>query len=280
MIMENEMGSYSFLTSCYIKSKPDEFKVAMESMLNQTLPPEQIVLVVDGQIGDYLNQLIDEYTNNFENIITVVRLEQNVGQGLAIREGTQYCRNELIARMDMDDICELNRCEKELNFLDSNPDIDIVGSNITEFIDSTDNIVGIRKVCEKHDDICKYMKSRCPFNQMTVVVRKTALEKAGGYMHWWLNEDSYLWARMYLAGCKFHNIQENLVKVRVGKEMYARRGGYKYYKSERDLYKFMYKNKIINWFQYQKNKFIRFVVQVLMPNNIRQWFFKKFARSN
>ena len=149
---------------------------------------------------------------------------------------------------------------------------------MAEFIDNPSNIVGVRDVPSEHDDICRYMKKRCPLNHITVIMRKSALEKAGGYQHWHFNEDSYLWARMYLSGARFANLPEVLASARVGKDMYRRRGGYKYYKSERDLFKFMYKNKIINWFEYQQAKFIRFVVQVLMPNSVRQWFFIKFAR--
>jgi hypothetical protein len=115
---------------------------------------------------------------------------------------------------------------------------------------------------------------------MTVTFKKSEVLKAGNYQHWHYNEDSYLWARMYLAGCKFLNLPEVLVYARVDTNTFKRRGGYKYYKSERDLFKFMYKNKIIGFFAYQKAKFIRFVVQVLMPNGMRQWFFKKFARSD
>ena len=84
---------------------------------------------------------------------------------------------------------------------------------------------------------------------------------------------------MYLAGCKFLNLEEDLVFARINQNTFKRRGGYKYYKSERDLFKFMKQNKIITGWEYTKAKFIRFVVQVLMPNGVRQWFFKKFARN-
>ena len=114
---------------------------------------------------------------------------------------------------------------------------------------------------------------------MSVLFKKSKVEEAGGYKHWFYDEDSYLWARMYLVNTKFANIDEVLVYTRINEETFQRRGGYKYYKSERDLFKFMYKNKIINWAEYQEAKFIRFVVQVLMPNSVRQWFFKKFARN-
>ena len=84
---------------------------------------------------------------------------------------------------------------------------------------------------------------------------------------------------MYLAGCNFHNLQETLVYARVGHEMYARRGGYKYYVSEKELFKYMYKKNIISYKEYLIAKSIRFIVQVLMTNRVRQWFFKTFARS-
>ncbi len=272
------MSDYSFLTSCYIKSKADEFVIAMDRMLNQTLPPEQIVIVCDGAVSEEVDTLINEYVQNNTNLFTIVRLEQNQGHGIAMHEGELYCRNEIICCMDMDDICVLDRCEKLIKYLDENPDIDLVGSNISEFIEDVDNIVGVREVPETHEDICKFMKMRCPFNHMSVAMRKSALEKAGGYKDCLLYEDYYLWVRMYLAGCKFHNIQENLIKARVGMEMYARRGGYKYYKSGRKLFKFMHKNKVINWFEYKKIIFIKFVVQVLMPNWLRKWFYLKFTR--
>ncbi len=272
------MSDYTFLTSCYIKSDIEEFELAMLSMLNQTLPPEQIVVVCDGEISEGLSNLINSFAENNENLFTIVRLEKNQGLGIALREGTSYCRNDIIVRMDMDDICISERCEKQIKYLDEHSDIDVVGSNIEEFIENEDCCEDIRAVPETHEEICKYMKLRTPFNHMTVAMRKSALEKAGGYEHWWLHEDLYLWVRMYLAGCKFYNIQENLVHVRVGKAMCARRGGYKYYKSEKGLYKFMYKNKVISWGEFHKAKLIRFVVHVLMPNGLRQWFYKRFAR--
>ena len=113
---------------------------------------------------------------------------------------------------------------------------------------------------------------------MIVIMKKYKVEMAGGYRHWHFDEDSYLWARMTLAGCKFANLTDVLCHVRVGKDMYRRRGGCKYYKSERDLFKFMHRNGIITYVEYIKAKLIRFVVQVLMPNGVRQWFFKTFAR--
>ena len=273
------MEKYSFLASIYKNTKTDEMEVCVESMINQTVPPEQIVIVIDGPIGNELLDYVNDLKEKAPELYTLVPLETNHGLGLALREGMLYCRNEFVARIDTDDINVLDRCEKQLAIMMEDPSLSVCGSNIKEFIGDVTNIVAERVVPEKHKDICKYLKKRCPINHMTAMLRKSDVEKAGGYLHWHYNEDSYLWARMYLARCRFYNIQESLVYARVGKEMYQRRGGYKYYKSERDLFRFMRKNKIINGIEYLVAVMIRFIVQVLMTNRVRQWFFKTFARS-
>lgn len=270
---------YSFLSSCYIKSKADELTAAMDSMLNQSMPPEQIVLVCDGVISEELDRVIRGFEDKYTDIMTVLRNADNKGLGLALRDGTELCRNEFILRMDMDDISDLRRAEIQIGYLEENPEIDVVGSNIAEFSSDPENIIARRIVPQEHDDIVRYMHKRCPFNHMTVAMRKSALEKAGGYMDWHYNEDSYLWVRMYMSGARFYNFQSDLVSARVDMDTYMRRGGLRYYRSERDLFKYMRKQGIITWMEYQKAKVVRLIVQVLMPNRLRCWVFKHFARN-
>ena len=215
------------------------------------------------------------YPDSFKRAVN----QTNMGLGKALNRGLAVCKNELIARMDTDDISKPERCEKQLQMFLENPDLDVVGTNIAEFIDNSKVVCSVREVPSVHEEICEFLKKRCPFNHMTVMFKKASVISAGGYLDWHFNEDYYLWVRMFLNGSCFANINENLVSVRVGKDMFARRGGYKYYKSEKNLFKYMYKHKLISWFAYQKAKFIRFVVQVLMTNRTRQWFFKKFARN-
>lgn len=272
-----EEQKISVLMSVYKNDIAQNVKTAVESIINQTFRPSQVVIVVDGPVLDETTKTLEELKELYSEV-EIYPLEQNVGLGNALKEGMTHCGNEIVARMDSDDIAVEDRFEKQIKKFEEDSELSIVGSNIAEFIGDKDNVVSIRSVPEKHEDICKYLKKRCPFNHMTVMFKKSEVEKAGGYQHWFYNEDSYLWARMYLAGCKFANIPENLVYARINEATFQRRGGYKYYKSERDLFKFMYKNKIIGWGEYQKAKTIRFVVQVLMTNKTRQWFFKKFAR--
>lgn len=272
-----EKQKISVLMSVYKNDIAANVKIAVESIINQTYRPSQVVIVVDGPVPEDTFKVLDELKNTYEEV-EVYPLAQNVGLGNALKEGMTYCENEIVARMDSDDIAVEDRFEKQIAMFDADEELSIVGSNIAEFIGDTNNVVSVRDVPEKHEDICKYLKKRCPFNHMTVMFKKSEVEKAGGYLHWFYNEDSYLWARMYLAGCKFANIAENLVYARINEATFQRRGGYKYYKSERDLFKFMYKNKIISWGEYQKAKTIRFVIQVLMPNSVRKFVFLKMMR--
>ena len=271
------MEKYSFLASIYKNTKVDEMKECIQSMLSQTILPDEIVIVIDGPIAGDLAEYIETLKKDARFVI--VPIEQNVMLGRALCEGMKRCKNEFVARMDTDDIMEKDRIEKQLAEFKKDENLSIVGSNIDEFIGSVDKVQGVRAVPQTHEEICRYLKKRCPFNHMSVLFKKSEVEKAGGYLHWHYNEDSYLWVRMYLAGCKFYNIQENLVHARIDDSTFERRGGWAYYKSERDLFKYMYKHKIIGFFAYQKAKWIRFILQVLMPNGLRKWVFKKFARS-
>ena len=276
-LIGSDKHGYAVLMSVYAKTNLAELKQSLGSIFAQNPAPAETIIVEDGPVSEDVAQYLCNLQS--EGKVKLVPLEENVGLGRALAAGTEHCSCEWIARMDSDDICAPDRMEKQTAYLEAHPEVDVLGGNIAEFIDSPDDIVSKRIVPEDHEKICEYLKKRCPFNHMTVVIRKNALEKAGGYQHWHFNEDSYLWARMYLSGARFANLSDTLCYARVGEEMFKRRGGYSYYKSERDLFKFMYKNKIINWLEYQQAKFVRFTVQVLMPSNIRQWFFVKFARS-
>lgn len=272
-----EENKFSVAMCVYGKDEPTWFDLAVQSILNQTVQPDEVVLVVDGPVPEELDVIIKKYESDSK--FNVIRFEENQGHGNARRKSVQECKNNIIALMDADDISVENRFEKQLECL-INENADIVGGNISEFIGTTDNIVGYRRVPENHADIIDYMKTRCPFNQVTVMFKKEAYLKAGGYIDWYCEEDYYLWLRMMQNGANFKNVNEVLCNVRVGKEMYQRRGGLAYFKSEAKLQKYMLTNKIIDFGTYFMNVTKRLIVQVLLPNKIRGWVFKKFAREN
>lgn len=269
---------FSVAMSVYKSDNPDFFDRALSSITDeQTIIPNEIVLVVDGPVNDEINAVIDKYEGKYE-IFNVIRLEQNGGLGNALKIAVENATHELIARMDSDDVSVSTRFEGQLKYFETNPEIDIVGGDITEFIGEENNIVGKRSVPLSNESIREYMKTRCAMNHVSVMYKKKAVESAGGYQDWFWNEDYYLWIRMWLNGAVFANTGSVLVNVRVGEEMYQRRGGSKYFESEKGLQDYMLKNKMINHSTYIKNVTKRLIIQKLMPNKLRGWVFRTFAR--
>lgn len=270
------MEKFSVSMCVYGGDNPQWFEMAVDSVLCQNLKPNELVIVVDGPIPETIDTIIRRLEEN--PIIRIIRLAENQGHGAARRIGLQACRYDLVALMDSDDLCRPDRFEKQIELFAAMPELTIVGSEITEFVDYPENLVGRRSVFATDTEIRQDMKKRCPMNQVTVMFRKTAVESVGGYIDWYCEEDYYLWLRLMLTDAVFANIQQPLVNVRVGKEMYRRRGSWKYFKSEAKLQRWMLTNKVIGLPMYLLNVGKRFVVQVLMPNRIRGWVFKKFAR--
>lgn len=267
---------FSVSMCVYHKDDPKWFRQAADSVLNQTEKPSEVVLVVDGPVPEALDRVISGYEAH--SFFKVIRLSENQGHGIARRTGLDHCSHELVALMDADDISRPDRFEKQLKLFREDKSLSVIGGNIAEFVGERENTVGIRAVCTNDAQIREDMKTRCPLNQMTVMFRKADVMKAGGYLDWYCNEDYYLWLRMYMAGMRFANVPEVLVDVRVGENMYQRRGGWKYFSSEWKLQNYMLKNRVIDVSTYAVNVAKRLVVQVLLPNRLRGWVFNKFAR--
>lgn len=269
---------FSVAMCVYEKDNPEFFNLAIKSVLQQTVKPDEVVLVVDGYVPDELNNIIEFYMQF--DFFKVFRLNKNMGHGVARKYSLDKCQNDLVALMDADDISVHNRFEKQIFIFQNDKNISIVGGNICEFIGNVSNKIGIRKVPQEDKKIKEYMKYRCPFNQVTVMLKKSAVLDVGGYIDWYCEEDYYLWLRMFLANKKFANIDDVLVEVRVGTDMYKRRGGRKYFTSEAKLQKYMLENNIIDIKTFLLNITKRMIVQILLPNNLREWAFKNFAREN
>ena len=271
------MAKFSVCMSVYHGDNATFFKQSIDSLLSQTRKPDEIVLVADGPVGDEINRVISDYEGSCVSF-NVVRLEKNSGHAIARQTGLDAAQHEYIAIMDSDDIAVPDRFEKQMAYIEAHPDVDALGGQIDEFIGEPSNVVGTRIVPLTDAEIKDYLKSRCPMNLVTVMLKKESVQKAGGYIDWYCEEDYYLWLRMTEQGMTFANLPDNLVNVRVGEEMYQRRGGMRYFKSEAKLQKYMFSHGIISFSKYCYNVAIRFAVQVLMPNSVRGWVFKTFAR--
>ena len=270
---------FSVLMSVYRNDRPEFVERALDSVTNlQSRKPEELVLVVDGPVSDELKTLIETRSKTEPELYNVVWLPENKGLGNALRIGVEAARNEIIARMDSDDVSAPERFEKQISYIEQHPECDVVGSQITEFIECESNIVGKREVPCSNEEILMWLRGRCPLNHMSVTLLRSRVLAVGNYIDWHFNEDYFLWIRMADAGCKFANLPDTLVNVRVGKEMYARRGGWKYFKSEKGLQDYMYKRKMISLPRYCINVAGRFAIQVVMPNKLRGIVFRILFR--
>lgn len=266
--------NFSVLMSIYHKEKSEYFDRAMESIWDeQSVKPNEIVLVQDGRLTDDLYIVINKWKIRLNEVLKIIPLEHNVGLGDALNEGIKHCSYELIARMDTDDIALSNRFEKQLEIFE-NSDIDICSSWVSEFDNDEKEIVSYRKIPEIHDEILKYSKIRNPINHPAVMYKKSIVEQAGGYKKMMWFEDYYLWARMISDGAKFYNIQEPLVNMRAGYGQLERRGGVKYAIEE---FKFLKRLKEIGFLstsQFIKNVVIRFIARIL-PKSLLKSIYKK-----
>ena len=221
---------YSVLMAVYGKDNPDYLVTAIESMLNQTVPPEEYVIVVDGPVTKELEVVISKYEERKE-LFTVIWLKENGGLGNALNIGLRASRNELVARMDADDISLPTRCEKELALFEKNEQLVLCGTHIDEFYDKPENVHAMRKVPTDYESIKKFMRRRQPFNHPTVMFKKSEVIRCGGYGHLKRKQDFDLFSRMINKGCYALNIDESLLKFRADQENYKRRKGRDYVKS-------------------------------------------------
>ncbi len=268
---------FSVLMSLYVKEKVEYARECFESLLRQTVPADEWVIVEDGPLTEELYALLAEYEGRYPGLIKRVPLATNQGLGLALREGVPACSYELIARMDTDDIAREDRFEKQLKTFEENPLLDICGSHIREFEKEVENLLATREVPIDEKEILKYQKRRDSFNHMTVMYKKSTVLKAGNYQDAPLMEDSLLWVNMMLLGARCANVDDYLVYARTGADMYARRGGWKYYKKYKQGRKKIYATGYISWWDYRYTLLVQFVV-ALLPNKLRGFIFKKLLR--
>ena len=238
--------NFSVLLSLYIKEKPQFLKDCLESLKNQTLPANEIVVVYDGAITPELEGMVMQYMDALP--IKIVRLPENVGLGKALNEGLKHCSYDWVFRMDTDDICLPERFEKQIKFIQRHPDIVLCSGYIAEFSENKENITGYRKVPIGSDYIRRYALSKNPFNHMTVAFRKDVIEAVGGYQHHLFLEDYNLWLRVIAKGYEVGNIAEVLLLARAGDSMVARRRGKEYIKGEWQLFKLKKELKLQNAF--------------------------------
>lgn len=269
---------FSVLMSLYLKEHAAYFEECMESLLAQTVLPDEIVIVEDGPLTPELYASVQRYREKHPGLIRSVPLPENRGLGPALAEGVLHCAYDLVARMDTDDISCPDRFELQLRAFEEDPALDICGGHILEFADEISNVLGERRVPLTHDQIARYQKQRSAFNHVTVMFKKEAVLRAGNYEDAPLMEDDMLWVRMLLAGARCANLDRTLVYVRTGYAMIERRGGFSYFLKYRKGRKMILQTGYIGRWDYFKTVLVQAVV-ALMPKKLRLWVFTKLLRT-
>ena len=274
---------FSIAMAVYKNDAPDYLRDALKSVIDQTLKPNEIVIVGDGPISEECKKAIEDMSHEAKHEgIDLVFLPQkeNNGLGASLRLAVENCRHDYIARMDADDLALPYRFEKQMKCFDEDPDLSIVGGMITEFEGSPDNVIDKRVLPLDDNGIKKFMRSRCGVNHVTVIFKKADLLRAGNYNNEYRQEDYYLWARMIKAGCKFRNIPDIVVNVRSGRDQFARRSGGNYYRDHMEIFKFMRREGIITYPRLVYNGIVRGLVQYVFPNRLRTFTYQHMLRKH
>lgn len=268
---------YCVLMSVYSKENAEFLRLALMSMLTQTVPPRQLVLVADGGLTPALDEVIKDICGIYPDTMEIVRLPENRGLANALNMGLAHCRYELIARMDSDDISMPRRCAYELYWLQKTGS-DIVSATVSEFEDTPAHITSHKVLPREHCEILEYARTRNPFNHPAVMFRKSAVLAAGGYEDYRFFEDYQLWVRLLQGGCRGYNIRRPLLWMRTGSGMFRRRGGAGYLKCAHRMEKYKLSSGFCSRWEYIK-RMTAMTVFSLSPAFLRERLYKGLLRN-
>lgn len=271
------MEKYSVLMSLYSKEKSNYLRQSIDSMLMQTVKPDEIVIVKDGPLTPALESVLNEYVRKHGKLFNVVSSEVNVGLGKALNLGLANCRNDLIARMDTDDISKPDRCEKQLIAFEKDKDLSLLGTYVDEFCGTPENVTSTRVVPTTHEEIYQFAKRRSAFNHPTVMYRKSAVLAHGGYADLRRNQDVDLFGRMLFAGCKAANIGESLLWFRCDDALAHRRRSWENTRTYICTIWRFWKMGYASLGDYLL-VLVGQTVMYLCPVNVQHWLYKKFLR--
>jgi len=269
------MIKFSLLMCLYEKENPLFLKQCLDSINTQTVLPDEVIIVKDGPLTDDLEEVLKGF--NFSGDVNIVSLPDNMTLGPARAAGVEAARHEWVAIMDSDDICKQDRFEKQLGMIEKNPELGLIGGQISEFTGDLVNSQAARVVPLSQNDIVSFAKFRNPFNHMTVMFKREAVLNAGNYRLFPLFEDYDLWTRMINNGTICANHADTLVDARIGSSMYKRRRGLSYIKSEWRMQKQLKALGVVGFAGFIRNVALRIPVR-LLPGGVLAGVYGGFAR--
>lgn len=272
------MKGISVLMSVYQRDRPEYFRAALDSILRQTYAPDEIVVIIDGEVDRKIENILEDEVRDFRGKFIVHRNPRKLGLPRSLNIGLKLATNELIARMDSDDVSLPDRFERQVEVLSSRPEISLVGGWYRQFEESMTKSVTDRKVPETMEEIVRFSKRRTPINHVTVLFYKNAVEKIKGYREkdglfedWWLALD------LIKEGYTLYNIQDYLVNVRGGADFFGRRGGMDYLKSEIKTLLEMHADNLLSGQDAVVNILLRMSVRII-PTKLRTLVYR-FVRT-
>ena len=273
------MEKYSVLTTLYKNDNPAFLKQSIDSMLAQTVVTNDYVIVEDGPITKDLEKVLEEYCDNYA-FFHIVKLEENGGLGVALRAGLQECKNELVARLDADDLSAPERCELQLKEFEKNPELAIVGSDMYEFDEDPEKIKDLKRMPATSDQIYQYGKRRNPFNHSSVMYKKSVIESVGSYSTMRRSQDIELWSKVIFSGYKCANINKPLIYFRTdGANRVRRKKKWSNVKSDLKIFKSNYQMGYAGIFDYLYVCLYQ-ITFYLMPEKMANYLYMKLFRKS
>ena len=261
--------------SFYEKDDPTHLFESLKSLYNQTLPADEIILIQDGPVSQDLVDVVTLWKEKLPIKLEVVA--ENKGLAHALNLGLGLSSYDLVARMDADDVAHPERFNKQVSFLKQHPDITVVGSWISEFLNDPEKVESYRKLPQSPEELFQFAKRRCPLNHPSVMYRKEDVLAVGGYGHFRNQQDYHLWGKLLHKGYRLANIPEPLLFMRISPDLFHRRGGLKYFKMEYEIQKEFFENGFISRWEFYRNTVIRLTTR-LLPNRLRTLFYGMFLR--
>ena len=269
----SERPKFTVLLPVYKNDRPDWFKQSLDSVLNQTLVPDEVLIVVDGAIPDSLSSVINQYNGR----VKVTWIPENKGLWNALNVGIEVASSNLIARMDADDVSTKDRFEKQVAEFEEDRDLALLGGQIIEFIDKTDDKGAQRRVPLSQDAIVKFAKYRSPFNHPTVMFRKSMVQRVGGYHELYRTEDYDLWVRMIQAEMKMKNLPDVLLYYRTNSANSSRKATSLQHEESLALQKRMRSAELLSWGEYLISRTGRFIFYY-SPSSLKRFVYNKLLR--
>lgn len=212
----------SVLMAVHRGSSAASLDSALESVTReQTLPPAEIVVVLDGDISEAARDVLTAHQKAGICDLKLVSLFSNSGLGVALQVGLTHCSHDLIARMDDDDRSLADRFSLQSKFLSSNPDVDVVGGAIR--LKKLNSVARVLNYPLSHDGCFNAFKTADPLAHPAVMFRRRFFMKAGTYSTLKKNQDTELWLRGFAAGCKFSNLETPILDFNYSEELIRRR---------------------------------------------------------